>query len=138
MPETYDGAVITIAATKAENAEEGFLINQLDHFPYTEEKFVLPARFNGSDGSVYVGIPASPAVMSGVSWLVPQPLDLRAWTFQESLLCRRSLQFTVKGVHWECQKTMETDSNLRAGTLAISFHLSAGSSRIRHRWEVSI
>ena len=134
MPEIYSCAEITISATRAREVDDGFLYpNQFDEFIYTEEKFILPARLNRSDASAYVGTPPSRHLTSAESFLTPQPLDTRAWTFQESLLSRRMLHFTLREVQWECQRTQAMDPEMVAGFRQFSPYLPATLSRMRDR-----
>lgn len=134
MPEIYYNAELTISATRADCAEKGFLYpNQFDVFCFSEEKFILPARINKSRASAYVGTPPTHRTSPGVSWLFPQPLDSRAWTFQESLLSRRLLHFTLREIQWECQAVPAMEQKIVADMCQRSPQLPAALCRMRDR-----
>jgi len=97
MPLIYGQATVVIAASRATEATEGFLHERIA----THEKaFQLPYRCatgaTGDLGSV-VMIDRSDRDQK------MQPLDKRAWAFQERLLAPRVLDYSDSQTRWTCR-----------------------------------
>ncbi|KAK1634568.1 heterokaryon incompatibility protein-domain-containing protein [Colletotrichum phormii] len=124
MASIYQNACITIVAANASDASRGFLASR--DSPRSLEPGSLPLRFQlpiTLEGKVQnIGLEYS-------KWdnaLSPEPIDKRAWAFQESLLSRRVLIYGTSTMTWRCgsgvqawrswirehQKTMATWKNL--------------------------
>ena len=92
MGSIYKNATVTIAATVASSATEGFLRTKREPpetYPYdlsmedgTTDKILLTTEYECSPFA---------------------PLDTRGWAFQERLLSPRLLQFTEIELTWTCQ-----------------------------------
>jgi len=96
MADIYEQAHVTIAASRARTAHEGFL-HPRDIARNLSDGFQLPFRCkNGQLGSVIlVNLPAP-----GVGWT--EPIDERAWTLEESLLSVRMLEYGTHQLRWKC------------------------------------
>jgi len=90
MGKVYKGAALTIAAANAPSVRDGFV--RLLETNYRRGNFYLDhhnqnkrvcVHFNRKEGT--------------------DPLEQRAWTFQESLLSRRLLIFAEGQIRWRCQ-----------------------------------
>lgn len=99
MATIYKNSFLTIAASAAASDQDGFLENRrpflgrklqynIPGFPhklieirrsYIDYHYEYPERIN--------------------------PLDKRAWAFQEQLMPLRVLSFRSSGVRWQCQKS---------------------------------
>ncbi|TVY57671.1 hypothetical protein LSUE1_G010308, partial [Lachnellula suecica] len=99
MSRIYSQATVTIAASRAETVEDGFLQpRQVNVEPGVS--FDLPCSFklpyrcpNGELGSIY---------LAPLKTTVPEPLDARAWAFQERMLSPRILEYGSRQVRWLC------------------------------------
>ena len=105
----YGSAYLTIAATSAVSATDGFLRRPqktASSIPYYKDLRAKPAgRFvlaykqtSGDDGSWYWNIET-------VRW------NTRGWTFQERLLSKRVLHFTKRKIFWECRTSDASEEN---------------------------
>jgi hypothetical protein len=92
MGMTYKNATITIAASSAADVTEGFLSlrPEKDHCQLT---LLLPG---GACGSFMMAPPI-------YAYVPNDPLQLRGWALQESLLSPRLLSYGEKEVVWHCQ-----------------------------------
>jgi hypothetical protein len=94
MGSVYSMAAITICASNASSAQEGFLDAQLPVMDF-KVPFLLP---NGILGSIVILKPSDT-----IPFTSPMPLEKRAWTFQESMLSPRLLIFGRGEVIWVCR-----------------------------------
>ncbi|EEU35828.1 uncharacterized protein NECHADRAFT_77212 [Fusarium vanettenii 77-13-4] len=111
MGHVYENAQVTIAASRAERVQEGFL---QDLIPYgcNKQDWVFKMRYRDLEGQV------SPVVIAPK--LFRPPLDYlsnRAWAFQERLLSRRILEYSAACVHWTCQS--HSDCDRRGGKCSV-------------------
>jgi hypothetical protein len=99
MSKVYSQAIVTICASKAEGASEGFL-NEVDVSQMASRAFRLPYQCpNGKLGSVYLTRPNDDI-------LIP-PLSLRGWAFQERCLSARVLDYGPCQVRCVCNSSEE-------------------------------
>ncbi|KAF5229236.1 hypothetical protein FAUST_10522 [Fusarium austroamericanum] len=95
MAGIFSGAVLTIAASCASSAEEGFLHDRQAYMPGV----ALPVYFNNKyDIAQLVSRPGATD-----QFQEPEPIDNRAWTLQEQLLSSRILSFSKNTMQWHCQ-----------------------------------
>jgi hypothetical protein len=112
MGQVYKDATLMIAASSASSVDEGFLYN----LPATSS-FQLPLRrVRGQVDSrneywVYKVTPVLGQPATFISAYLPEALDNRGWTLQESLLSLRVLAFGSKEMTWRCQTKNITQSN---------------------------
>ena len=98
----YNSALVTITASRARTVNEGFLQvrdagdppHLIFELPYETEK--------GELGSVTLLCPSRRHARDGVSKC--EPLDVRAWAFQERLLSPRLLDYRSLQLRWECRR----------------------------------
>jgi len=97
----YKNATVTIAASAATSATDGFL--RIAREPPKSYPFQLPMH----DGTT------EEISLSTYHFLDPEdPLDTRGWAFQERLLSPRLLQFSGIELFWTCQtEAFKTISN---------------------------
>jgi hypothetical protein len=89
MHTVYKNATIVIAAEFPTNVHQGFLKQPM------EEAIKLPFGHEGGvEGMVHVGPDPNTAKY--------EALNTRAWVFQETILARRLLIYSQKGVTWSC------------------------------------
>ena len=96
MAEIYSQAQITIAASRANSVDEGFLKSR-GIAPF-QRGFRLPFRCsNGQLGSTLLN---SYGGERPLCW--SEPLDQRGWTIQEALLSSRTLEYGTMQLRWAC------------------------------------
>jgi hypothetical protein len=95
MAGIYQGAILTISASCAISANEGFLHERKPFTPGV----ALPIRLK-DDYHV-----AQIVEKGSTDWnpLQAEPSESRAWIFQEQLLSSRSLRFTTHAMEWHCK-----------------------------------
>lgn len=113
MPHIYIHATITITASRASGSREGFLGKRPSlgyEAPYKGIQLGYRCE-NGTQGSIVI----IPSAMSGNLGPYPdfdpaEPLDGRAWAFQEKILSSRILDFGTFKTQWICgeKKTSQT------------------------------
>jgi hypothetical protein len=96
MTHVYGAATLTVAASSASTANEGFLLDKkFTEFP--EHVFELPIRCpDGQLGTVIMFRPPPSTHLSA------EPLDSRGWTLQERHLSNRFLDFKKLQLRWSC------------------------------------
>jgi len=99
MRHYYLNSVLTIAAMNAENSKKGFLQKRIPRFEPIN--LLLKSDIIGWEGNVYIREthPRSGLFQQAV---VPSTLVTRGWTFQETCLPPRTLNFTTSGLVFEC------------------------------------
>ncbi|KAK0648540.1 heterokaryon incompatibility protein-domain-containing protein [Cercophora newfieldiana] len=98
MPRIYTHAVLTIMASRAAKASEGFL-NNIDLHGHEVLRTRLPFRCpDGSLGSAFLRYEEK-----GHSDV--EPIDYRAWTYQEYYLSQRILAFGSLQTRWVCMSS---------------------------------
>ncbi|KAL6918856.1 hypothetical protein FSST1_002882 [Fusarium sambucinum] len=95
MAGIFSGAVLTIAASCASSADEGFLQDRQQYEP----AIGIPVCINGIYDMAQLVLPRQDIDDA----LEPEPIDSRAWTFQEQLLSSRMLSFTKHTMQWHYQ-----------------------------------
>jgi hypothetical protein len=98
MAHIYYAAMITVAASRAKTVNEGFLqVRDAGNPPHLI--FELPYQTTkGELGSVTLVNP-----MRGRDTYSLDPLDTRAWSFQEKLVSPRLLDYRSRQLRWECR-----------------------------------
>lgn len=99
MGAIYANSYFTIAATCAEQSDDGFLR------PRNLERVSIPFRLNSAseiDGNIYFRN-QSDLLRDHQSYILESPLLKRAWVLQETLLSRRTVHFSSKQIYWECR-----------------------------------
>ncbi|EEU36980.1 uncharacterized protein NECHADRAFT_86631 [Fusarium vanettenii 77-13-4] len=93
MPEVYQGALITLSASCATTCHGGFLHDRLHPAPGV----ALPIR--GPEGDYNI--------IQAVKWKGPvdEPIDTRAWTFQEQALSERIIDYGSQRASYFCNSS---------------------------------
>jgi hypothetical protein len=102
MANVYSHAYITISASSSAAASEGFLQDR--HIPRSMQPFAL--RYNsstGMEGRILVTGEPSPDDMR-------DPINSRAWTFQERILSERLIEFSSTQVRWRCRSKQSCEA----------------------------
>jgi hypothetical protein len=93
--------------------------------------FPLPDRFTSQD-TIILRMAHLHSMVSGASGY--QPLDMRAWTCQESLLGRRMLSLTA----FECVWTCDESASCECGFSRIVLENQMSNAKKGHMWESTI
>ncbi|KAJ3522989.1 hypothetical protein NM208_g12629 [Fusarium decemcellulare] len=107
MAEYYQSASITIFAASASGSDQGFLAS------------TASARSREPDAASYqfqlsIALPDGTVGIVGAEYCIwenkvsPEPLDHRAWAYQEHLLCRRALTYGTSTLTWRCEEGLQT------------------------------
>jgi Heterokaryon incompatibility protein (HET) len=92
MDKVYQDALFTISAESASTAQEGFLSPRKRSLTSHQVPFRCPG---GNFGSMYLYL--MPSRLS-----LKEPLETRAWTFQEKILSSRLVMFNSETLKWSC------------------------------------
>ncbi|KAH7304081.1 heterokaryon incompatibility protein-domain-containing protein [Stachybotrys elegans] len=98
MGAIYHNAYVVISASSAKSCNDGFLSKE----PLMEETINLPF---GEHGTVNLIPKMSTKQLFPGERVHGEPLNDRAWAYQESFLARRLLAFTRYEVIWSCGET---------------------------------
>jgi hypothetical protein len=145
MPYIYKGARVTLLAASAISSTTGFLQTRDILGRVDETFFKVPfSNADGVDGSVILA--QNPHFNSK-----SEPVDERAWIFQEQLLSPRLLIFGSERIWWSCFTTSRADSgqndvqNSRIGRIRQLFSTSLQESTsqtnleaLNTRWEAIV
>jgi hypothetical protein len=93
MQHYYSNAALTIVAANASTCAQGFLRSKTS--TVISDGFYFPMRLPGGG----VG-----AVKFADQRIKKEPIDRRAWTLQEQLLSKRTLNFATGTVQWKCRR----------------------------------
>ncbi|KAH6621747.1 heterokaryon incompatibility protein-domain-containing protein [Boeremia exigua] len=96
MANIYENAFFTIAATGADNSDDGLR-------PFKE--WSKPSRLRTSNFFLREHISMNSCMFHGTHHLKTWPLLSRAWAFQEGQLSPRTLRFSCYGIVWDCRTT---------------------------------
>jgi hypothetical protein len=112
MGAIYHNAYVVITAASARTCEDGFLEDRPQPAKYIKVPF-------GDDGSVNL----IPKLRKGKlsNELGRDPLDDRAWAYQESFMARRLLVFSAHEVVWSCVRTGGDGGGRLSGYEAVIF-----------------
>ena len=104
MSEVYEGATLTISASRAAHCDGG-LLHRRDLRAHYVELYELP----WGDGERSLGTGTVLCSEIGYFRCESDPIDLRAWTLQEHRLSRRLLRFGSNQLVWRCMASTQVD-----------------------------
>ena len=119
MSEVYEGATLTISASRAAHCDGG-LLHRRDLKAHYVELYELP----WGDGERSLGTETVLCSEIGYFRCESDPIDLRAWTLQEHRLSRRLLRFGSSQLVWRCMVTTLVDggpAELSPSSSAVSY-----------------
>ena len=102
MSTVYGNAFVTIKAAASDNSNGGLFRSQPQHLPELAPVMVrcLAPKFDN--------IKHAAIHLQNVS-TEREPLETRAWTYQEDLLSPRTLTYGSREMWWECHSAMRSD-----------------------------
>ena len=133
MASIYQGAILTLAATRSPAVSSGFLGSRdppsrtFDELPEERWSHVIEwTNFSGETEEVFVRQRINHSAIVGEDSRLPGcPLLSRGWTFQERLMSTRTLHFLQQEMIWECK------SDFGCECLSIEADQSWKKSKIR-------
>lgn len=127
MAEIYQGSIVTLSASCASSCHEGFLQDRVPYAPGA----ALPLRYDERGYDILQVINTAHAIRN-------EPINARAWTFQERLLSKRILDYGTNQVKWLCHRVERSTIKLPPpqDTLASFFpqENELSWSEIREKW----
>ncbi|RTE82267.1 hypothetical protein BHE90_003206 [Fusarium euwallaceae] len=96
MPEIYQGALVTISASCASACTEGFLHDRSPYLPGV----ALPLKYH-EDFCI--------AQVISIDGFKAEPIDMRAWTFQEQVLSERVLEYGTQEHEFLCRRSRKEE-----------------------------
>ncbi|KAF1826655.1 HET-domain-containing protein, partial [Dissoconium aciculare CBS 342.82] len=121
MAEVYGNAYLTISATSARSATQGFL-SPRDAIDVTS---VLIGKVSHHDETypVYLSEPLLENIRDVELHIQDEPLTSRAWALQERMLSQRVVHFASKGMLWQCRQYTinEDDMNSRTDVMMVPY-----------------
>lgn len=119
MYQVFNGASFTILAARAESSQEGFL-HPRDTREKVESRTAIVVRIEprsepfASSREITGSIVLSNTRPISLSCRDrPEPVETRAWIFQEHLLSRRVLSFGTQLTFWRCEEGTQSDTGCR-------------------------
>jgi hypothetical protein len=112
MGAIYHNAYVVISAASAATCHEGFLQDRLPPCGGFKVPF-------GTEGCVVLTLKLCTKLLAQG---VRDPLDDRAWAYQESFIARRIIAFTTHEVIWSCVKTSGDNYNMRGTSAGLYFN----------------
>lgn len=107
MAQIYMDSFLTICAASASSSDDGFLAPKPS--PRSLEPDSVPYQFQ-----LPIACPDGGVDVVGVEYCIwdngtsPEPLDHRAWAYQEQILSRRTLTYGMSTLTWRCEKGIQT------------------------------
>ncbi|KAH6868862.1 heterokaryon incompatibility protein-domain-containing protein [Alternaria rosae] len=108
MDQIYRGALITFAAARATEVSEGFLGHREPTHCYGT---VCQIQYRQSSGDPAI-VRSSLVSAKPLHITYEDPIDLRAWTFQEHYQSLRTVRFGSKQTVWECPASRWVDGGI--------------------------
>ncbi|KAH7416735.1 heterokaryon incompatibility protein-domain-containing protein [Cadophora sp. MPI-SDFR-AT-0126] len=102
MASIYEGAVVTITASRAPTVQHGFL-QRLPRYGLEEPRKVFTFVYEDDENNI------CPVVIAPVARNRVDYLSMRGWTLQERLLSKRILDFGSTCVSWACHSVVGCD-----------------------------
>ncbi|KAK7992092.1 heterokaryon incompatibility protein-domain-containing protein [Apiospora saccharicola] len=103
MAKIYSNAYVTIVATSATSAHDGFLKRSAPEVPPAKIPYCISTESSNEAGYCYLQIKYSPSLYHEPTMNLEQVhWNSRGWTFQERILSRRLIHFTKDLIFIEC------------------------------------
>jgi hypothetical protein len=134
MPQIYNSAAVTISAVGVAGVHDGLFKPMRRPLLDAESIFKVPVHGAPDSCDRAILVPSHQVQIKLLEEdSVTEPLDQRAWTFQETLLSRRLLKFTSSTMRWDCPKRLERDFDEGMKQRILDgFPLHPAISRMRH------
>jgi hypothetical protein len=102
MGDVYGNASITIAVSGAESVHDGLFKSSIPEPRRCPRRCQIP--FDLPDGNIGTAQVCPETAVEDLNWL-EEPLNMRAWAFQERLLSRRVVIYRQNQISWDCHTT---------------------------------
>ncbi|KAK8098544.1 heterokaryon incompatibility protein-domain-containing protein [Apiospora kogelbergensis] len=112
MAKIYSNAYVTIVATSAKSANDGFLERKVPEVPPAKIPYSIPNGDLFEAGHCYLQVKCTPSLYHEPSMDLEAALwNSRGWTFQERILSRRLIHFTKDLIFIECWSSDWSEDN---------------------------
>ena len=131
----YKQAVLTIAATSAQDVRQPFLIPRERIDENTRPKF----NFCNKDDTTSTIIVRQVPDYAGISIVANSSLSTRGWTWQENVLSTRIVHFTKTEIIWECrsQQRFQNGATLKT-SVGLACRFASAKDNIEQYWKALV
>ncbi|KAF4334821.1 heterokaryon incompatibility [Fusarium beomiforme] len=135
MGDYYKNAILTIAASLANQVSEPFLVPREEIPPQLLSNF----DFISFDGTVSQIIVRRVPDYGGIPLVSNSPLSTRAWTWQENVLSTRIAHFSRHEIVWECrsQQAFENGAKLQCA-VGLAYRLARAGDDLEYYWKALV
>ncbi|KAF4443400.1 HET-domain-containing protein [Fusarium austroafricanum] len=135
MGEYYKNAILTIAASLANQVAEPFLVPREEISQDIYTKF----DFANTDGTVSQVIVRRVPDYAGIPLVANAPLSTRAWTWQENVLSTRIAHFSKTEIVWECrsQQAFENGAKLQCA-VGLAYRFARAADDLEYYWKALV
>ncbi|KAF6811398.1 heterokaryon incompatibility protein [Colletotrichum musicola] len=123
MCDVYSNATVTLSADASKSAWDGLFLQrqEFSEMPYQ----TLLGRHENETPLALLRKPSRTILKGSNLDRRDQPLNRRAWTFQERLMSRRILHFTTREMMWECSMLSECECRRESVSFSSRYFLPA-------------
>ncbi|KAK8130855.1 HET-domain-containing protein [Apiospora sp. TS-2023a] len=117
MAKIYSNAYVTIVATSATSAHDGFLKRSAPELPPAKIPYSIPTQSSIEAGHCYLQVKQTPSLYHEPTMDLEEAYwNNRGWTFQERILSRRLIHFTKDLIFIECWSGDWSEDNRLPGS----------------------
>ncbi|CAG1977645.1 unnamed protein product [Fusarium graminearum] len=135
MGEYYKNAILTIAASLANQVSENFLVPR-EEIP---QERLSSFDFTNSDGTTSQVVVRRVPDYAGIPLVANSPLSTRAWTWQENVLSTRIAHFSKTELVWECrsQQAFENGAKLWC-SVGLAYRYARAGDDVEYYWKALV
>ncbi|KAH6993561.1 heterokaryon incompatibility protein-domain-containing protein [Fusarium venenatum] len=135
MGEYYKNAILTIAASLANQVSENFLVPR-EEIP---QERLSNLDFTNSDGTTSQVIVRRIPDYAGIPLVASSPLSTRAWTWQENVLSTRIAHFSKTEIIWECRSHQAFENGAKLGcSVGLAYRYARAGDDLEYYWKALV